>query len=458
MFAEVSQPLPKAPSRRSRTYSSLVPGRERVADGLNRRAMHVVYFSHSYRPEDAEIVEHFGQMMRSEELLPSLDPPSKTYNAAKLERQMLGCDGMVVVLTDREGGVSQNIMFEIVMCLRSQKPLLVFVEDTLPSAIVPPRILQRRFSRRSYLREMREHLQAFNNFKFYLTDRPRYQMGTTRRACLFVGFRELAAEVRREIVAFMDERSYDSRFLEDLSDEMAVFDAMNSCRLSVRLVDDQHPYAHEVAGATRAACLPQIAVTSDPHYPFDSKVPIELQPLAITELPELPDSLAEQLDIFEQDFIELRNGSQADAYRRFLLTRKSLDNSAEADARKVFFTWINGPGAVGDGANVSVGSITYYEQIWEREKQEIGDLPKLAEELEKIEKAANEQHTEEAKPTFTSSIRDAVEASRAGNGPLMLKHLAKAGEGSLGFARVLGLELAAKAIAAAIPGAQFLSA
>ena len=40
--------------------------------------MNIVYFSHSYRKEDADIVKYFGRLMRSENLIPSLAPPSET--------------------------------------------------------------------------------------------------------------------------------------------------------------------------------------------------------------------------------------------------------------------------------------------------------------------------------------------------------------------------------------------
>ena len=63
--------------------------------------MNLVYFSHSYRKEDAAIVRYFGRLLRSENLLPSLDPPSETVNAAKLERHLNSSDGMVAVLTER---------------------------------------------------------------------------------------------------------------------------------------------------------------------------------------------------------------------------------------------------------------------------------------------------------------------------------------------------------------------
>src|SRR5215210_5403905 len=131
--------------------------------------MNFVYFSHSYRKEDAGIVEFFGRLMRSENLVPSLDPPSRLVNAAKLERHLRSCDGMVAILTRREGGVSRHILFEIALSLKARKPLLVFAEDTLRTeGLIPSRVLQSRFSRRSFFRQVREHRNVLQILKTYL--------------------------------------------------------------------------------------------------------------------------------------------------------------------------------------------------------------------------------------------------------------------------------------------------
>ncbi len=146
----------------------------------------VVYFSHSYRASDAGINAYFGRLLETENLTPSLDPPSDGVNSAKLERHLNYSDGMVAVLTEREGGVSPHILYEITLAIRSRKPLVVFVEDSLPNGILPSRLLQQRFSRRSFLRQMREHRQALRSLRSYLGEQavPKYQPSTSRRLCL----------------------------------------------------------------------------------------------------------------------------------------------------------------------------------------------------------------------------------------------------------------------------------
>src|SRR6476619_8420326 len=59
----------------------------------------IVYFAHSYRPTDADVNDYFARLMKSEQLIPSLDPPSDAVNSAKLERHLNYSDGMVAILT-----------------------------------------------------------------------------------------------------------------------------------------------------------------------------------------------------------------------------------------------------------------------------------------------------------------------------------------------------------------------
>src|SRR5690242_15609347 len=95
--------------------------------------MQPVYFSHGYRPREAPFNEYFSALLTEVQLLPSLDPPSPNVNPAKLERNLRHTKGLVAVLTNRDGKASPYLLYEITMCLRAGKSLLVFVEDTLPS-------------------------------------------------------------------------------------------------------------------------------------------------------------------------------------------------------------------------------------------------------------------------------------------------------------------------------------
>ena len=196
-----------------------------------RWPMHIVYFSHSYRDVDARVVDHFAQLLRIEGVTLSLDPPSSRVNAAKLERHLNASDGMIAVLTIRDGGVSPHILYEIGLCRRARRPLLVLVEDQLPDSLIPSRILQRRFSRRSYLRQVREHRHALQIFKAYLGQEPppRYQPSTSRRSCVLLGTSKLPSHAHNALIEEIEHGGYAPMELSGKSleeDELAVYDTI----------------------------------------------------------------------------------------------------------------------------------------------------------------------------------------------------------------------------------------
>ena len=170
--------------------------------------MNTIFFSHSYKPPDAEINEFFGLLLESKDLVPTLDPPSKKVNAAKLERHLRSNDGMVSILTQRGEVWSPYIHYEINLCVRSRKPLLVFIEDSLPDDIIPNRILQRRFSRGSLPRQTRSHNHAIQIFQSYLGGKPEYQPSTKRKSCIIVGFTHADRSFRQQVINEIEAQHY----------------------------------------------------------------------------------------------------------------------------------------------------------------------------------------------------------------------------------------------------------
>ncbi len=172
--------------------------------------MDLVYYAHSYRKPDAAVVEFFSELMRSEGLTASLDPPSDRLNSAKPERHLRATDGMLAVLTARDGGVSHYILYEISLCLRANKPLLVFIEDILPSGLISPRVLQRRFSRKALLRQVRDHRHAIQTFHYYIGNEPpaNYQPSVDMRKCLLAGLSDLPSSVADRLQSQLADRGY----------------------------------------------------------------------------------------------------------------------------------------------------------------------------------------------------------------------------------------------------------
>jgi len=123
--------------------------------------MHLIYYAHSYRKPDDELNEMFEELMVSEGMTPSIDPPSDRLNSAKPERHLRSTDGMLCVLPYRDGGPSSYILYEIELAMRGRRPVLVFVEDVLPSNVISSAVMGRRFSRRSFLRQIRDQRHAF---------------------------------------------------------------------------------------------------------------------------------------------------------------------------------------------------------------------------------------------------------------------------------------------------------
>ena len=306
--------------------------------------MQLVYYAHSYRKPDAGVVRFFADLMRSEGLIPSLDPPSNRLNSAKPERHLASTDGMIAVLTAREGGVSQYILYEVSLCLRASKPLLVFVEDTLPNGLLPNRVLQRRFSRRGLLRQIRSHRHAVQIMKSYLGDSPppRYQPSIERRTCLLVGDAVVRTTVRREIEDLLGQRSY-SLVRFQSSDRLPIYDrtgqeSIAAADLAVCFVDAPEATSHLILGAARSFLTPTILLTTDSQHSFDELTPREYQPLLVSaEDPQaVREALEEQIEISEEEYVDLEDQREVIRYAELLIKEGSGSGAYTADLRSVF--------------------------------------------------------------------------------------------------------------------------
>jgi hypothetical protein len=195
----------------------------------------------------------------------SLGPPSDRVNTAKLERHLLHSDAMVVVLTEREPSVSPHLLYEMSLAVRLDKPLLVFVEDTLPPAIVPPGVLQFRFSRKSFPRGVREHRQALRIIgeQVGVHPPPSHRPPRDRRSCLVVGSSD------PEVHEFLDrERRYDvlaaERLLKSIDEHPIGYDALAAVGLVVAFVGGTlSPGDHYLLGLADSN-RPTIRLSLDP--------------------------------------------------------------------------------------------------------------------------------------------------------------------------------------------------
>lgn len=425
--------------------------------------MQIVYWAHSYREQDAAVNQYFGILIEeAARLIVNFDPPSKEVNSAKLEQNLRGCDGMVAVLTWRDSGPSPYILYEITLSLRARKPVLVFLDDRLPDSIVPARVLQRRFSHRTYFRQVRDHTYALRELKAYIGEQPgpRYQPSFGQRTCGLLGFPRKGAAVTDAVRNVVRGRGYRLDDLEkveirnpldfDAGEKLACLDVV------LRFADASSSRAHYWAGATTAAAIPSIALTSRQEYQFDSRFPHDFQPRVVisTELSDAVRVIEREFDLYEQVFLKAEDAVQIERYTRMQIEAGALGGHYESNTRQQFVEVIMGDkfdvrgqvGAVGRQAHAH--DITF-NQVW-REIEQKTDLAKLAEELGKLQKQLDASASEPAHKLAVGAVAAAEQSAKEKDGSKALQYLKSSGTWALGVAEKLGLEVAKSAIKASL--------
>ncbi len=425
--------------------------------------MSIVYFSHSYRKEDTFLVEYFGELIQNHGLIPSLDPPSDSVNAAKLERNLINCDGMIAILSWREGGVSKYILFEISLCLRARKPLLVFVENNLQSEIVPSRILQMRFSRQSLPRQIREHQHVILNLRNYIgiNPPPKYQLSIGRKSCLLIGLSILEKKIRDYIREFIEYHEYSPIEFDESNDlifqDQRVYEAISSSSLAICFVDSKLPMSQYLIGAVQMAFVPSILLTTDLSYNYKPYIPKEFQPrfIDINETIELKKTLDVEINLYEEDVVSIYDKEKLKTYTKLLLQLSSNVGSYQTGIHNVFAERLH----MGDNYNIrgQVGAIgpgahthdINFNQIWNENKSDI-DLPALAVELSKLRQKLKDEATEAEHYSSMGAIASAESCAKKGDGPGALEYLSKAGKWALDIANKIGVPVATEALKKAI--------
>lgn len=422
----------------------------------------LVYFSHSYRPRDAVVNDYFARLMEAEGLVPSLDPPSVRVNAAKLERHLNYSDAMIVVLTERETGISPHIRYEIALGLKSRKPTLVFVEDTLPSDVIPPYVLQRRFSFRSFPRSIREHRQSLAILREYVgeTPPPRYQESLTPRTCLLLGTSTIESATCQAVEDYIrNEKRYEVVSSADLLAELG-----------------QHPIAHaklpeidivvafcekkmssremHLLGIIEGICKPSIIFAENDAIVRSTAVPVEYHPRSFVpgaNRADLVAALATELEIYEEDFLELADTTSADRYTQLLIDLGGRGRysslTRERGVEVVMGDRYAVQGQVGAmGPNANAHDITF-NQIWNQTMSKV-DLPTLAAELARLRVTLRTRAETPDEDRIVADVGQAELSAKAGDGPAALRHLRSAGKWALGVATSIGVGMAVAAIKA----------
>jgi len=419
----------------------------------------LVYLSHSYRPRDTLVNDYFARLMESEGLVPSLDPPSATVNSAKLERHLGQSDAMIAILTERETGVSPHILYEIALGIRSRKPLLVFVEDTLPPDILPGKVLQRRFSHRSFPRSTREYRQSLSILRDYIGEPPpKYQSLLTPRTCLLLGISTQSEAASSQIRNYIENtRQYETllsdRLISDLGQHPIAYDSIREIDLVIAFcgpaLDRRESH---LLGIAQGISKPTIIFTTEAGFPASGNVPAEYQPRLLTPdtaANSIIEMLAKELELYEEDFLDLEDTGSTERYMQFLI---------DLDGRGRYGTRTRDRGmevVMGDryevhgqaaavGPNAHVHDVTF-SQLWSQASERI-DLPVLAEQLEQLRTALRAQARTPDDDQAVAEVGQAELAARSGDGPKVMRHLRNAGRWAFGIATSIGAAIAAEAI------------
>ena len=361
--------------------------------------MNLVYYAHSYRKVDTPVVEFFSELMRSEQLTASLDPPSDQLNSAKPERHLKATDGMIAVLTARDGGISPYIVYEISLCLRARKSLLlVFIEDVLPNGLLPSRVLQRRFSRKALLRQVRDHRHALRTFRYYIGDEPppAYQPSIEKRRCLLAGSEEFPPSLADQLISKLATRGYYAELLQG-EPVFRLYDrnlqeSLNSADLALAFVDSRESAAQYFVGLLRGSFVPTILLAGNSNFQMIDGIPTEYQARSIdlSNFESLWSTIDNEISISEEEYVDLNNQDQVQRYSELLLTQVPRTGQYSEALRSVFVQELNmgdqniNYGQAGSIGRESTGTVVNYGAAWDQLKDKT-DLNALADELERLQ-------------------------------------------------------------------------
>ena len=405
------------------------------------------------------MVEFFSELMRSEGLIASLDPPSDHLNSAKPERHLRSTDGMVAVLTRREGGVSHYILYEISLCLRAKKPLLCFIEDILPAGLVPSRVLQRRFSRKGVLRQVRDHRHAIKMLRAYIGEEPppNYQPGIGPRKCLLTGVADLPNGIAEGVEGQLGALGYSAQRLRgDMVSclyEDTLQEELTGAELAISFIDSRQDRAEFFLGALHACMTPNILLTGAAKFEFHERTPREYQARVVDYSD--PDGLKRVIDkeigIFEEEYVDLENQDKVARYAQLLITEADRSGHYAKGVRNVFVQELYmgdqnvNYGQAGAIGRKSTGTIANYDQVWQQTKGSV-DLNALAPELTELRTALRQRAESVDQDKAIASVADAEVEAQKGNGPGVMEKLASAGKWVLDVAKEIGVKLATEAL------------
>jgi hypothetical protein len=371
-----------------------------------------IYFSHGYRDREAVFNKYFGVLIEQSGFVPSLDPPSGDVNSAKLEKHMKHTVGLIAVVTKRNGGISPYIRYEIDLAIRGNKPVLVFIEDSVPDNVIPRFLLRKRFSTRSFFRDYREHVYAIQQFKLYIGNEqlPRYQSLSAQKSAALIGFKkddELYARTR----AYLIDSGYDV-FADPMNDADQLLlhgeehFKLSNTYLGICLLDSLSSQGSYLLGAIRAGQTPLIPLSKYPDYPLVNWIPEEFQRRLIpADVEGAFAVICSQVSLYEEDFVAVDNEKKWENYVNSLLSDSSMggeysDSLREKIINNIFmgdtFTNISGNVAnkvTGDFVQGQNSNITFLNEKFGKE---------AADAFMKVAELIQHENNKDAEELYTS--------------------------------------------------------
>jgi hypothetical protein len=351
-------------------------------------------------------------------------------------------------------------LFEIELCVRSRKPLLVFVEDELPDELIPGRVLQRRFSRGSYFRQIREHTHAIEILKTYLGEEPppRYQPAVTQRSCVIAGDDALSGDARQGLIAMLGGRGFRIVTTSTLDEnELETVEAIAQSQAALAFIDASRLVSHFARGLLHGASVPMVEFTGNQDFRFRDAVPRDLQPVMLPGVDDwatMEPLVASHMGLLEENFIE-GTGPELDTYLDELLDVGARHGAyRDSDRERVVTTIMGDQYTIGQAGAVGPGSHAErmtFVQTWNQMPAGV-DASRLAEELATLRRQLRTEATEPEHDAAIGAIAEAEMAAKEGNGPealerlSLLKRLGGAGKWALGAATTIGTTVAAAAL------------
>jgi hypothetical protein len=432
----------------------------RVSGSTLHNKMPAVYFAHGYKKEEAQVNEFILMLMSNVGMMPSLDPPSDRVNSAKLERHLRFTDAMVGVVMNRKGAISPYIRFEIEMALRSRKPLVLFLEDTLPGGIFPSHILQARFSRRSFARETLDHLHLLKMLSGFIgsPSAPRYRVMARPRSCLLSGFNRVPEKLEAALSDRLAERGYEVRKYPGKTRFAPIYNEVNAefaiSDLAIVIIDSKSVPSVYSWGAIQCSLTPTIFITLNGTRIADENLPDSYQPLNLSIIAKEKwiSAIEEHIDLYEEDFVEIHGPRAANAYASQLLALKREDGVYSKNTR---FNIINKL-VMGNETNQNIeisgsmqaGGDINLSQMSNQHSTSM-NLEDLAIELVQLRQALIQNIEGVESVAETGAVAEAELAAKSGNREGVFNNLKRVGKWTLGIAEKVGVGLAVAAIKSA---------